>query len=166
MEGVSIRAGSPEDAHKIQQVARKTWHAAYDTVLGVQSVDETVDSWYDTERLITDDIEPPERLLFVATTEGTVIGFAEAVPDSTDEALAHLYRIYVTPEYWGRGIGSTLLAHIETHLNERGFDRLELSVIAENEVGVSFYEKHGFHRIATTYNDQWGVEEYEYRTQL
>lgn len=166
MEHLSVRAGTAEDAQAIQTVAREAWHAAYETVLGVDTVEETVDSWYDPERLIADDIEPPERPLFVATIEETVVGFVEAVPNSTDEDLAHLYRIYVAPDHWGNGIGSALLARIETELDDRGFDRLELSVLAENDIGVSFYEEKGFRRTATSYNDQLEVEEYEYRKPL
>lgn len=166
MNTVSIRAGTAEDARAIQQVAREAWHAAYDAVLGADMVEEKVDSWYDPERLITDDITPPERSIFVATIEGCLVGFIEAVPDPVDEELAHLYRIYVAPDYWGQGIGSALLAHIETLLDDRGFDRLELSVMAENDVGVSFYEDRGFQCTETTYNDQLGIEEYEYRKEL
>ncbi|MFC7046016.1 hypothetical protein ACFQH6_11850 [Halobacteriaceae archaeon GCM10025711] len=45
------------DAEAIQRVARDSWHAAYDAVLGAERVDETVSSWYDPERLVADDIE-------------------------------------------------------------------------------------------------------------
>ncbi|MHB9287537.1 GNAT family N-acetyltransferase [Halobacteriales archaeon Cl-PHB] len=65
-----------------------------------------------------------------------------------------------------RGIGSSLLDHIETVLKEQGFDRLQLSVMAENEGGVSFYEFNSFHRTATTHNDQLDIQQYEYRKSL
>ena len=166
MEDVSIRSATVDDAEAIQQVARDSWHAAYDAVIGADQVDETVDSWYGPERLVADDIEQPERLFFVATIDREVVAFAEAVPDEDDVQLAHLYRIYVVPAEWSRGIGSSLLDHIETHLDDQGFDRLHLSVMAENDVGVSFYESQGFHRVGTTDNDQLDVQQYEYRKQL
>lgn len=166
MEGVSIRPATVDDARAIQQVARYSWHAAYDAVLGADRVDDVVNSWYNPERLIADDIEQPERLVFVAAVDGEVVGFVEAVLDEDDDELAHLYRIYVDPEEWGRGIGGSLLDHIETILDDQRFARLHLSVLAENDVGVNFYESNGFRRIKTTDNDQFGIQQYEYQKQL
>ena len=166
MEDVSIRPATLDDAEAIQRVARDSWHAAYDAVIGADQVDETVNSWYDPERLVAEDIQQPERLLVVATADGEILAFAEAVPDEDDDQLAHLHRIYVAPAEWSRGIGSSLLDHIETLLEIRGFDRLHLSVMAENDVGVNFYESNGFHRVGTTANDQLDIQQYEYRKQL
>lgn len=166
MEDISIRKATRDDAKAIKHVARDSWHAAYDSVLGADRVDEKIESWYDPERLVTDDIEQNDRLFFVGVVDETVVGFVEMVPDDSDDKLAHLYRIYVASDYWGRGIGSSLLDHIETVLKEQGFERLQLSVMAENNVGVGFYESNGFHRIATSHNDQLDFQEYEYLKQL
>lgn len=165
-EGASIRTVTTTDAKAIRRVARASWHAAYDSVLGPDHVDEKVDSWYDPERLITDDIEQAERPFYVAVVDETVVGFVEAILPGSDDLAVQLYRIYVAPKYWGQGIGGSLLDHIETVLEERGFDRLRLTVIAENDIGVSFYEANGFHRTATTYNDQLDVQQYQYQKLL
>ena len=163
---MSVRSATEADADAIQQVARESWHAVYDSILGPDRIDAKVDSWYDPERLVNDDITDPHRPFFVAVAEESVIGFVEAVPDESDGDKAHLYRIYVVPEYWGRGVGSSLLEHIETTLKERGFVHLELSVLAENDVGVGFYESSGFDRISTVHNDQLDIREYEYQKRL
>lgn len=166
MGDISVREATRDDAKAIKHVARDSWHAVYDSVLGVDRVDETVESWYDPERLITDDIEQNDRLFFVGVVDETVVGFVETVPDESDDKLAHLYRLYVASDYWGRGIGSSLLDHIETVLEEQGFDRLQLSVMAENNAGVSFYESNGFQRTSTTQNEQLDFQQYEYLKHL
>ncbi|MEF8907301.1 MAG: GNAT family N-acetyltransferase, partial [Haloarculaceae archaeon] len=94
-----------------------------------------------------------ERAPFVATIDGGVIGLVQTVPDEDDEGLAHLFCTYVAPEPWGRGIGGSLLGHVETIPSDRGFAQLHLSVIAENDVGVNFYASSGFHRVGTNDND-------------
>jgi len=163
---IEIRSATREDAPAIQTVARESWHAAYDAKLGSDRVDETVSSWYDPERVVSDDIEPTDRPVFVAKAQRSIVGFVEAIPDDTDENLAHLYRIYVTPDYWGNGVGTALLERIESTLRSRGFEQLNLSVMAANDVGVQFYESRGFERTATTQNEQLDIQEYEYRKAL
>ena len=130
----SIRPATAADAEAIQRVARDSWHAAYDEQLGEDRVEAVVSSWFDPERVVADDVEPDERPLFVATVDGSVVGFVEAVPDDEDDRLAQLYRIYVHSGYWGRGIGGSLLDRIESVLRERGFDRLRLSEIGRAHV--------------------------------
>lgn len=162
----SIRRATGADAVAIQRVARDAWHAAYDDELGADRVEESVEAWYDPERLVEDDIGDPERPVLVAESDGGVVGFAELVPDDEDDARCHLYRIYVAPEHWGRGIGGALLDRAEAVARERAFERLELSVMAANERALGFYEAHGFDRVGTTHDDDMGVQVHEYEQRL
>ncbi|ADJ13800.1 GNAT family N-acetyltransferase [Halalkalicoccus jeotgali] len=63
-------------------------------------------------------------------------------------------------ERWDEGIGSQLLAAAKTELE---CDRLALSVLAGNEVGVEFYERWGFDRVEERTVELSGVEHREYR---
>ena len=166
MTGIELRPATEADAEGIRNVARAAWHAAYSSMLEGDRIDRTVESWYAPERLIEDDIAPDERPLFVAVADGTVVGFAEAPPDGDDTGLAHLYRIYVDPDHWGQGIGRALLERIQMTLRERNFERLTVSVHADNEVGVAFYEAAGFERLGTAPDEAFGGERHEYRKRL
>lgn len=162
----TIRPATADDAERIQQVARESWHAAYGDFLDEATIDETVDAWYEPEKLIADDITPDDRAIFVAVADGTVVGFVEVAPSGKDDGVAHLYRIYVVPDFWSRGIGTALLDRAETVLRKRGFDRLVLSVFADNAVGVQFYESAGFERIETTYVERFDTQQHEYAKDL
>ncbi|WP_276260425.1 GNAT family N-acetyltransferase [Haloglomus litoreum] len=162
----TIRRATEADAAAIERVARDAWHAAYDDELGADRVEETVDAWFDPGRLVDDDIGDPERSVFVAEIDGGVVGFAELVPDDDEDARCHLYRIYVASAHWGRGVGGALLDRAEAAARERGFERLELSVMAANERAVRFYEAHGFDRIGSTHDDAMGVQVHEYEQRL
>ncbi len=163
---VDIREATPADAPGIQEIARRSCHAAYDDLLGESAVRDLVASWYDPERLVTDDIRPGDRPLFVADRAGTLVGFAEARPAEVEDRLAHLYRIYVAPEWWGDGVGSALLDRLEAVLAEQGFDRLRVSVLADNDIGVQFYERKAFTRIETSTDRRFDLERYTYEKQL
>ncbi len=57
--------------------------------------------------------------------------------------------VYVVPERRNEGIGSALLETVETRLAERAVDRIALEVLAANEAGRRFYQRHGYepHRL-------------------
>ncbi|WP_435346217.1 GNAT family N-acetyltransferase [Haloarchaeobius sp. HRN-SO-5] len=163
---VTIRETTAADARAVQSVADASRHAAYDAILGVETVDDIVTNWYDPDRVVADDVAPDDRPFFVAVVDDEVVGYVEGVPDGDDPELAHLYRIYVHPDHWGVGVGRNLLDRLETAFSGRGFERLRLSVFAENDVGVQFYESVGFDRVDATRDEQFGVDRYEYAKRL
>jgi ribosomal protein S18 acetylase RimI-like enzyme len=163
----TIRPAEASDAPAIRGVARDSWHAAYDDILGAERVDGMVDEWY-----VVDDLETAigDYVFHVAvSTDGSVVGFANAGPNPEyDEGTDKLYRIYVDPDHWGVGIGTRLLDAVEAELEDADTERLRLSVLAENTVGVGFYESRGFERVASGDVELGGETyiEYEYRKSL
>lgn len=141
---VSLRHANPDEADDIQSVSRAIWHAAYDGILGETTVENVLDEWYAIERLQAD-IEC--SIFYAAELEGEIVGFANAGPHSTDEAATfELSRIYILPDHWNRGIGSRLLEAACGAVRDAGGNSLRLTVLAANDVGVGFYESHGFER--------------------
>lgn len=159
MSDVTLRDATEGDAAAIQRVARKSWHEAYDEIVGVGTVQSTVDSWFDPDRLVRDDILPDDRPLFVATISDDVVGFIEGVPDDGDEERYHVYRIYVHPDHYGREIGTRLL---ERTALDRGARSLELTVFATNERARGFYESFGFEQYDAAFDDRFEVERIRY----
>jgi len=139
----AIRSASDGDVAGIQCVARTTWHATYDDILGPQAVDAQVDEWYG-DAVITGSIDGDRTVYLVATVEERVVGYAAAGPTDDGGDAATLHAIYVLPDHWGEGIGSRLFENVRERLQERDFDRLRIHVLAENERGRQFYERHGF----------------------
>ncbi|WP_267640629.1 GNAT family N-acetyltransferase [Haloarchaeobius amylolyticus] len=157
---VTLRETTEADARAVQRVADAACHAVYDDILGEGVTDDIVRNWYDPERLVADDIEPEGRPFFVAAVDGTVVGFAEGIRE--DARTADLYRIYVHPDHWGDGVGSALLDRLERHFADAGVERLFVSVLADNDVGVAFYESVGFEHVETTTDEQFDVPRAEY----
>jgi ribosomal protein S18 acetylase RimI-like enzyme len=165
----TLREAEPADVSGIQRVARAGWHAAYDDAMGPGTVDDCIDDWYDRETVagaITDD----DIDYLVATVEDRVVGYASVGPTEDDrpETVAGLYSIYVHPDRWGAGIGTALLECCTQRLRERGFERLCLRVIANNEVGISFYRSHGFEKTGEETVELKGqsVDEHEFARAL
>lgn len=166
MEDVlSIRETTTDDASGVQRVARASWHAVYDEVMGSETVDETVDSWFETENVVAD-VNRSERPFYVAERNGEVVGFVIAIPDEDEVTMFHLYRIYVHPAHWDVGIGTRLLERLETEARSRGAKRLRLSVIEPNKTAIAFYESKDFERIGDCWDEQFDVQRYVYSKEL
>ncbi|ELY52506.1 GNAT family N-acetyltransferase [Natronolimnohabitans innermongolicus] len=164
----TVRYATPADAATVREVARESWHAAYDDLLGPETVDETVSDWYaadDLEASIDDARTRDGAAFLLATANDEGAGFAHAGRlDGGGTAL--LSRLYVRPDRWGDGAGTALLERVEAELRPP-CDRLRAVVLAANEVGVSFYESAGFDRLETRPSDLGdGLEEHVYDRSL
>jgi ribosomal protein S18 acetylase RimI-like enzyme len=166
-----IREATPDDAPAVRRVAEASWHAANDHVLGADAVDELLAAWYAPADL-RESIERSEPPMFVATVDGgasrsasdgwdsngEVVGFAQGGPSEDGPADAVVGRIYVHPDHWGDGHGSALLERLFDAFRTAGHEDVWLAVVADNEVGRSFYDSHGFvvHEERTV--EHFGVE--------
>lgn len=151
---MQIRDAHPEDADRVAAVARASWHAAYDDVLGAETVDDVVDEWYDPASL-EEQIRKAadgEKAFLVAVDDGELLGFTnggparahETDPDAPD---AFLSRLYVHPDGWGVGVGTALTGRLARRLRETGHERVWLEVFEANERAYGFYEALGFERV-------------------
>jgi GNAT superfamily N-acetyltransferase len=61
-----------------------------------------------------------------------------------DGPVALLDELYVVPRYRSRGIGSAVLAQVETEVRRRGAELLEINVDGEDIDARRFYERHGY----------------------
>ncbi|MFB6152461.1 MAG: N-acetyltransferase family protein [Haloarculaceae archaeon] len=163
---VIVRPAHQADVSDIQHVASEAWHAAYDGILGPDVVEEFLDEWYEDDA-VEAGVEHEAQDFVVAVRDDQVIGYAHVGPHPPKRTY-RLYRIYVHPDDWGEGIGRQLLAEIEQELYDRDVTVYEAEVLADNEVGVSFYESTGFERVDERETEMKGVsaDEYLYRKRL
>jgi len=82
--------------------------------------------------------------LFVATVDDEVVGYASC--GMTDPAGVGDLDIYVHPDHWGDGVGAALHERGREHLAALGTTTIRDEVLAANDVGTAFYEKH-FERV-------------------
>lgn len=70
--------------------------------------------------------------------------FARDDDTERDETEIDIWRIYVLPEYWGSGVGKELILWGLSELKTKGYKKVALWVVDENERARTFYEKVGF----------------------
>jgi GNAT superfamily N-acetyltransferase len=97
----------------------------------------------------------PAVFAHVAETGGEVAGFALWFVSYSTWLGRHgiyLEDLYVRPERRGQGLGKALLAALARVCVERGYGRLEWSVLDWNTPAVEFYRANG-----ATAQDEWTV---------
>ena len=55
----------------------------------------------------------------------------------------YLEDIYIKDEYRGKGLGKAMLVEIAKIAGDRGFERIDLTVLEGNEPAIAFYKKLG-----------------------
>ena len=82
----------------------------------------------------------------VATDQGRVVGWAglSAVsPRYVYRGVAEV-SIYVRRHYWGKGVGSKLLAALIAESEKAGFWTLQAGIFPENTASLALHQKCGF----------------------
>lgn len=94
-------------------------------------------------------LEKDEALVLVALSDGKVAAqaiamIAEYPPIYQIDKYGKLLYWMVKNEFRRQGIGERMLKRMKLWFKEKSIDRIELSVAARNEIGCSFWKKHGF----------------------
>lgn len=160
-----LRDARPDDAEAIASIARASWHAAYGGFLSDAAIEATVDEWYAPATLRRHIGAAGEFLVAEADADrpnGSValLGFAH-VRYAPEIGNVVLRRIYVHPDAWGAGVGSALLGAVARRFLD-DHERISAVVFDENEVGLSFYRRHGFETIGEQ-TTTFGGEEHDER---
>lgn len=166
MAELTIRTAVADDVPTILRIAERGWKTAYGDFLSQQTIDTAMAEWYDPNTT-REQIECEDVAYFVAEQHGNILGYASGSP-SSEKTIATLGAIYVDPEYWGNGVGTALLEEFEDFCRQRGCDTIQFQVLTENDVGTSFYRKHGYEVVEVRATELFGetVREYEFHGQL
>jgi GNAT superfamily N-acetyltransferase len=144
----AVRRAAVADAPRIAGISVLSWRHAYAGIvpapaLAGLSAERRQPSW---ERRIG---LPDPDAVFVATAPDGVIGAYAAVGAFRADAApgvggAELFAIYADPAHLGSGAGRAVHAAALAHLAGQGFTQVSLWVLADNELGRRFYDRHGW----------------------
>lgn len=137
-----IRAATLSDIPGIRAVGAASWRATYKGVFPDQFIENVLAEWWSEASLQR--VIPNHALCnLVAVLDGEIIGVLAADRQARDQGQAHLYRLYVHPDYFGQGIGTRLWQRYLTEL-EQGVTQVDLQVEPQNDRAIRFYKGLGF----------------------
>ncbi|WP_245959695.1 GNAT family N-acetyltransferase [Prauserella flavalba] len=99
----------------------------------------------------SDELAPPRGTLLLARLDGAAVACAGLRRHR--DGFAELKRMFVLPEFRGRGIAARLLAEIERIARELGISAIRLDTRADLVEARNLYAKHGYREIPA-YNDE------------
>lgn len=130
-----VRLGSPADIDGAARVwARAT--AKRDSKVEIPPLEAA-------KAVLLDSLRKERSTFVVAAHESAVIGFATAEP-TTSAQVAEVRFVGVDPDYWGSGVGGTVMARLRDELASAGFLSAQLLVYADNAPARRLYERMGW----------------------
>ncbi|WP_199414974.1 GNAT family N-acetyltransferase [Chitinophaga silvisoli] len=124
----------------IQELTNQIWPATYLSILSQEQLDYMIAMMYNTEEL-SRQLNSDHTFLLIWDGE-SAIGFAGYSPKE-ETGIYKLNKIYLHPDYQGKGAGKLLLNAVIDQVKAAGANVLELNVNRYNKA-KSFYEKIGF----------------------
>lgn len=131
---VQIRPFKPEDYPDVAQI----YQAGIDT--GIATFEEQAPNFEDW------DVRFYPECRLIATVDGKVAGWAALSLVSKRKVYSGVAEVtvYISPEYKGMGIGSTLLKSLIEASEAARFWTLTAHIFPQNEASISLHLKHGF----------------------
>ncbi|TKD72585.1 GNAT family N-acetyltransferase [Pseudalkalibacillus hwajinpoensis] len=96
-------------------------------------------------RIIRDDHERERNLFLVAEVDNSIVAYSRC-EGTTLKRLSHKvqFGVGVLKEYWGYGIGTSLLKQSLHWADTSGIKKVTLSVLETNKKAIQLYHNHGF----------------------
>lgn len=140
---MEVRTASIRDAREIAAVHIASWRATYrgsmpDSVLEALDIEQRARKW--REELGDPDVD----CMVVAPP---IVGFCKVAASrdaDCEPETGEITAIYLHPGHWRRGHGRALVAAALDRARRRGYRRLSLWVLRDNQRARSFYEAVGF----------------------
>ncbi len=139
---MELREARPDDRAAVREITRRSLETSYS--LSPTTIEGAVEEWYGDEQFEAK-LDRDDTLLVVCEVEA-IVGFSEAVLVA-EGGQADLLWLHVHPDHRGQGIGQALYEHTEEHLTGMGAEYIRGRVLADNQMGASFYEERGFEQV-------------------
>ncbi len=138
-----IRRAVASDAAALTAFATRLFRATYSDDTAAADLDLYIAGAF-TPDMQAAEIADPSGAVFVATTGGTLAGYAHLIVSASQSDTALLSRIYIDAAWRGRGLAKDLLDTVVCECAARGVQYLQLTVYEKNTRAIAFYIKVGF----------------------
>ena len=147
----SIKLCTMDDLQELRDLSISTFYETYATMNTAEDMENYLATSFD-EAKFRRELSDSNTEFFFVYSGGELAGYmklneAPSQSDVNDSASLEIERIYVLSKYQGEGLGALLMDKAISAARERGKEYIWLGVWEKNEKALTFYKKHGFHKI-------------------
>ena len=144
---IRFRTLRRSDVSEVQGVARKAFIHTYRKIESRPTLNRLLSERYSSssfEQTVFPSIRRGDSQFYLAIDGRKVIGFSNV---RKYRSGWELYRIYLLPEYIGKGVGKKLLLLGEQFFRKKRARKYHVYVFWKNKLGLQFYFRNGFVRM-------------------
>jgi ribosomal protein S18 acetylase RimI-like enzyme len=145
---IDVRPARPADAPGLVDVYAAAWREAYAGIIPAITLQRMIARrgagwWREVMQ---------KRALLVLEVGGAVAGYASFAPAAgrSHPGAAEIQELYLAPEYQGIGLGVRLFQAALKRIRSRGYVRVLVRALADNDRANCFYVRHGGRLVART----------------
>jgi len=141
------------DLPKVRDLAERIWRSSYGELLSPGQIEYMLDWMYSLERLQHD---RTSGVVFEWPIVNQIpVGYMATQTDPSTEVL-YVHKLYVLPQFQGKGLGGRLLEHAFQAATQAGCRSVRLHVNKGNHRAIACYHRHGFLQEASVVNNIGG----------
>jgi ribosomal protein S18 acetylase RimI-like enzyme len=137
--GYGLREGSGLDRAKLLKFMQLTYQELFPEQQDFSHLAETVESYFSSKTPLWW-VEPKED----RPSPVACLWLGNAIDQVTGDRHAHIFLLYVLPEYRRRGIGKALVDSAENWARARGDRQMGLQVFQTNQPALNLYRQLGY----------------------
>lgn len=150
---ITVREATDADVALLASMGRQTFHDTYAAHVSPDDMAAFLRASFGPEEQAAE-LADPSTFFLIAQEGNTPVGYAklqagEPPIDGVASPAVELARIYLLPEWIGRGVGSTLMQAGLDEAERRGFEVMWLGVWEKNPRAIAFYRRWGFAEAGT-----------------
>jgi diamine N-acetyltransferase len=152
-DSLIIRAATNEDVSILSDLGAETFIYAYRDTIGAEDLRVYTQATFAQDR-IAHELDMGQGYYALAEVDDQPGGYGLVKVSKVPVGVAlaepiELQRLYVLPQWLGQGMGTALLRHMMTWVEEHGYRCCWLRVWIRNTRAIAFYEHWGFQAIGS-----------------
>lgn len=159
---MKIRLATISDIDQVAPMHMNAWRDAYrgifpNSVLEKLKPNDFSEKWYSW-------LKDPLRVNWIVQSKDNFPGFISFGNTEKEDIFTNweIFAIYIDPNYWGQGIGKSLMTSCMDFLKDNEISQVRLWIVQQNIGAQRFYENLGFiktHKIRK--QERFGISFYQ-----